>query len=149
MLGYWNKPEETAAACRDGWYWTQELAYLDEDGYLFLVDRAKDMIITGGENVYSIEVEEAIMAHSAVLECAVIGIPDATWGECVHAAVVLQPGQTVGSDELIEHCQARIARFKCPRSIEFLDDLPKSGPGKILKRALRDRHWGDQERAIH
>jgi long-chain acyl-CoA synthetase len=137
MLGYWNKPAETAAALRDGWYWTQDLGYLDADGYLFLVDRAKDMIISGGENVYSIEVEDAIMSHPAVLECAVVGLPDDTWGERVHAAVVLKPGAVLDAEGLVEHCTERIARYKTPRSVEFLDELPKSGAGKILKRELR------------
>jgi long-chain acyl-CoA synthetase len=137
MLGYWNKPEETAAALREGWYWTQDLGYLDDDGYLFLVDRAKDMIISGGENVYSIEVEDAIMSHPAVLECAVVGLPDDTWGERVHAAVVLKPGSVLDAEALVAHCTERIARYKSPRSVEFLDELPKSGAGKILKRELR------------
>jgi long-chain acyl-CoA synthetase len=137
MLGYWNKPAETAAALRDGWYWTQDLGYLDAEGYLFLVDRAKDMIISGGENVYSIEVEDAIMSHPAVLECAVVGLPDDTWGERVHAAVVLKPGAVLDAEGLVEHCTERIARYKTPRSVEFLDELPKSGAGKILKRELR------------
>jgi long-chain acyl-CoA synthetase len=149
MAGYWNKPEETAAALRDGWYWSGDLGYLDDEGYLFLVDRAKDMIISGGENVYSIEVEDAIMAHSSVLECAVIGVPDEKWGERVHAIVVLKPSQVVSPDALIAHCKERIAGFKSPRSVEFLDGLPRSGAGKILKRDLRDRHWSGEERGIH
>jgi len=140
MLGYWNKPDATAAALRDGWYWTQDLGYVDEDRYLFLVDRAKDMIISGGENVYSIEVEEAIMSLPAVFECAVIGLPDQRWGERVHAAVVLKPGQVLDEDTLIAHCRERISSYKCPRSVEFVPELPKSGAGKILKRTLRDRH---------
>ena len=140
MLGYWNKPDATAAALRDGWYWTQDLGYLDEDRYLFLVDRAKDMIISGGENVYSIEVEEAIMSHPAVLECAVIGLPDQHWGERVHAAVVLKPAQILDEDTLVAHCRERIGGYKCPRTVELVAALPKSGAGKILKRALRDRH---------
>ena len=148
MLGYWKKPEQTEAALRDGWYWTQDLGYFDDEGYLFLVDRAKDMIISGGENVYSIEVEEAIMSNAAVLECAVIGIPDDTWGERVHAAVVLKPGETLDTQTVLAHCRERIAGFKCPRSVEFLDELPKSGPGKILKRELRDRYWSGRDRAI-
>jgi long-chain acyl-CoA synthetase len=146
MAGYWNKPEETATALRDGWYWSGDLGYLDDEGYLFLVDRAKDMIISGGENVYSIEVEDAIMAHSSVLECAVIGVPDEKWGERVHAIVVLKPSQVVSPDALIAHCKERIAGFKSPRSVEFLDGLPRSGAGKILKRDLRDRHWSGEER---
>jgi long-chain acyl-CoA synthetase len=149
MAGYWNKPEETQAALRDGWYWSQDLGYLDDDGYLFLVDRAKDMIISGGENVYSIEVEDALMSHPGVLECAVIGVPDDKWGERVHAAIVCKPGQSVEADELVAHCKERIAGFKTPRSIEFLDELPRSGAGKILKKDIRDRHWSSEGRRIH
>ena len=149
MAGYWNKPEETAAALRDGWYWSGDLGYLDDGGYLFLVDRAKDMIISGGENVYSIEVEDAVMAHPSVLECAVIGVPDEKWGERVHAAVVLKPGQLLDAKALIVHCKERIAGFKSPRSVEFLGELPRSGAGKILKRDLRDRHWSAEGRQIH
>ena len=149
MSGYWNKPEATDAALRDGWYWSQDLGYLDDECFLFLVDRAKDMIISGGENVYSIEVENAVMSHSAVLECAVIGVPDDHWGERVHAAVVVKPGQTLEANELLAHCKELIAGFKSPRSVEFLDELPKSGAGKILKRDVRDRHWDGHDRAIH
>jgi long-chain acyl-CoA synthetase len=111
---------------------------MDEDRFLFLVDRAKDMIITGGENVYSIEVEEAIMSHPAVLECAVVGLPDERWGERVHAAVVLKKGEDLSTASLVGHCRERIAGFKCPKSVVFLEELPKSGAGKILKRELRD-----------
>jgi long-chain acyl-CoA synthetase len=149
MSGYWNKPDETAAALREGWYWSQDLGYLDEDGYLFLVDRAKDMIISGGENVYSIEVEDALMSHPAVLECAVIGVPDDKWGERVHAAVVLKPGESIGPEALMAHCKERIAGFKTPRSIEFLPELPRSGAGKILKRDIRDPHWAGESRGVH
>ncbi|MDP9101356.1 MAG: long-chain fatty acid--CoA ligase [Actinomycetota bacterium] len=149
MRGYWNKPEATTEVLVDGWYWTRDLGYLDDAGYLFLVDRAKDMIISGGENVYSIEVEEAICTHDAVLEVAVVGVPDERWGERVHAAIVLRPGKTLDAEELKAHCAQLIAGFKCPRSIEFLDALPRSGAGKILKRDIRDRHWTDTERSIN
>ena len=147
--GYWNKPRETAAALHDGWFWTGDLAYLDEEGYVYLVDRAKDMLISGGENVYSVEVEEAISAHPAVLEAAVIGVPDETWGERVHAVVVTRPGQTLDEAGLRAFCKERIAGYKCPRSVEFVDVLPKSGPGKVLKRELRARHWAGHERLVH
>jgi long-chain acyl-CoA synthetase len=149
MRGYWNKPDETTAAMRGGWYWSGDLGYLDEDGYLFLVDRAKDMVISGGENVYSIEVEDALMAHRAVLECAVIGVPDEKWGERVHAVVVRVPGQDVEPADLVAFCKERIAGFKVPRSVEFMDTLPRSGAGKVLKRDLRDSHWGTESRGIH
>jgi len=140
MVGYWNRPEETAAALRDGWYHTGDLATLDGDGYLTIVGRKKDMIISGGENVYSAEVEHALHAHPAVLECAVIGVPDARWGEAVKAIVVRRPGQTLTGDELVVHCRPLIAGYKVPRSVDFAEALPKSGAGKILKRELRERY---------
>lgn len=139
MRGYWNKPEETAQALRDGWMHTGDAGYLDERGYLFVVDRIKDMIITGGENVYSIEVENALTKHSSVATCAVIGLPDDVWGEKVHAVVVLQPGESVSEQELSEFCRDQIAGYKIPRSYDFVDALPISGAGKILKRELRDQ----------
>jgi long-chain acyl-CoA synthetase len=147
--GYWNQPEETARALRDGWFWTGDLAHMDEDGYVYIVDRAKDMIISGGENVYSIEVEEAIAAHPAVLEVAIIGVPDDAWGERVHAVVVRRPGQTLEEAGLRAFCRERIAGYKCPRTIDFVDALPKSGPGKVLKRELRARYWGGHARLVH
>ncbi|MCW2542525.1 MAG: putative fatty-acid--CoA ligase [Frankiales bacterium] len=149
MRGYWNKPEATAEVLIDGWYWTRDLGYLDGAGYLFLVDRAKDMIISGGENVYSIEVEDAISTHPAVLEVAVIGVPDERWGERVHAAIVLRAGGALDEAELKAHCAQLIAGFKCPRSIEFLDALPRSGAGKVLKRDIRDKHWTETGRSIN
>jgi long-chain acyl-CoA synthetase len=149
MLGYWNKPAETAEVLRDGWYWTRDLGYLDSEGFLFLVDRAKDMIISGGENVYSIEVEDALCKHPAVLESAVIGVPDEKWGERVHAAVVLRAGGTVTENELSAHCHELIAGYKCPRSMEFLTELPRSGAGKVLKRDIRDRYWSGSDRSIN
>ena len=149
MAGYWNKPEQTAAALRDGWYWTGDVGRLDAEGYLFLLDRSKDMIITGGENVYCTEVEDALYTHPAVLEATVFGIPDDRWGEAVHAVVVLRDAATAGEDELIAHCRARIAGYKVPRSIAFrTDPLPKSGPGKVLKRELRAPYWADRDAAI-
>jgi long-chain acyl-CoA synthetase len=147
--GYWNKPEQTAQALRDGWFWTGDLAQMDEEGYVYIVDRARDMIISGGENVYSVEVEEAIAAHPAVLEAAVIGVPDEAWGERVHAVVVPRPGQAVDQAGLRAFCRERIAGYKCPRSVELVDALPKSGPGKVLKRELRARHWAGRERLVH
>jgi long-chain acyl-CoA synthetase len=149
MLGYWNKPAETAEVLRDGCYWSRDLGYLDREGYLFLVDRAKDMIISGGENVYSIEVEDALCKHPAVLEVAVIGVPDDRWGERVHAAVVLRPGNDVTEADLNAHCHELIAGYKCPRSMEFVEALPRSGAGKVLKREIRDRYWTGADRGIH
>jgi acyl-CoA synthetase (AMP-forming)/AMP-acid ligase II len=148
MQGYWNKPEETAAALRGGWMHTGDGGYLDEDGYLYVVDRIKDMIISGGENVYSAEVENAVSSHPAVAQCAVIGVPDPGWGERVHAVVVLRPGAALTAEELREHVKALIAGYKAPRSLEVVDALPVSGAGKVLKRDLRAQHWAGAERNI-
>jgi acyl-CoA synthetase (AMP-forming)/AMP-acid ligase II len=143
MLGYWNRPDDTAAAVRNGWMHTGDGAWMDERGYIFIVDRIKDMIITGGENVYSAEVENALAGHPAVAACAVIGVPDPDWGERVHAVVVLLPGQTATADEIRTHCKTLIAGYKAPRSVDFVDALPMSGAGKILKRELRKQYWDD------
>ena len=148
MLGYWNKPEETAAAVVDGWMHTGDGGRMDEHGYVFVVDRIKDMIVTGGENVYSAEVENAIAQHPAVAACAVIAVPSAEWGEAVHAVVVLQPGASLELTELQVHVKGLIASYKQPRSLEVVDALPMSGAGKILKRELRKPHWGDTDRAV-
>ena len=137
MIEYWNKPDATTDAFRGGWYHTGDAGYLDSDGYLYLVDRVKDMIVTGGENVYSTEVENAIASHPAVLQVAVIGIPSEQWGEAVHAVVVLRDGATATADELIAHCKARMAAYKYPRLVEFAGELPKTVTGKILRRNLR------------
>ena len=149
MLGYWNKPDETAAALRGGWMHTGDGAYMDDDGYVYVVDRLKDMIVSGGENVYSAEVENALAQHPAVAACAVIGVPDDEWGERVHAVVVLQPGAVLTADELRAHVKTLIAGYKAPRSAEFVDALPVSGAGKILKRELRAKHWPVGGRAVH
>ncbi|AHH18637.1 putative fatty-acid--CoA ligase [Nocardia nova SH22a] len=148
MLGYWNQPEATRDAVRDGWMHTGDGGYMDDDGYVFIVDRIKDMIITGGENVYSAEVENALAKHPAVAACAVIGIPDEQWGERVHAVVVPQPGRQVTADDLREHCRTLIANYKVPRSTEFVDALPTSGAGKILKRELRKAYWPSTSRDV-
>src|SRR5262249_32560816 len=121
----------------------------DEDGYIFLVDRRKDMIVSGGENIFTIEVENALYAHPAVLETAVFGVPSQQWGEAVHAVVVLKPGQQATEQDLITFCRQEIAGYKVPRSIEFLDALPKSGAGKILKRDLREKYWQGKSRFIN
>jgi long-chain acyl-CoA synthetase len=149
MLGYWNREEATDAALAGGWYHTGDAVWSDEAGYLYLVDRLKDMIITGGENVYSIEVEAALAEHQAVAEAAVFGVPDARWGESVHAVVSLVPNCEVTADALIEHCRGLIAGYKIPRSIELRQEaLPKSGPGKILKSQLREPHWAGHDRRV-
>lgn len=147
MQGYWNRPEETRDALRDGWMHTGDAGYMDESGLLFIVDRIKDMIVSGGENVYSAEVENAIASHPAVAMVAVIGVPDERWGERVHALVVRQPGAQLDEQTLIDHCKSLIAGYKCPRSVEFRDELPVSGAGKLLKNPLRAEYWSaDQKR---
>lgn len=149
MLGYWNKPEQTKVALPgDGWLRTGDGAYMDEKGYLFIVDRVKDMIVTGGENVFSAEVENALANHSDVAMCAVIGIPSEQWGESVHAVIVPKNGKTPAPDDLIDHCKALIAGYKCPKSVEIREALPLSGAGKILKTELREQYWQGQGRRV-
>jgi long-chain acyl-CoA synthetase len=150
MLGYWNRPEATAAALTEnGWYRTGDAAYPDAGGYLFMVDRLKDMIITGGENVYSIEVENALLALDGVAEAAVFGVPDPQWGERAHAVVVVGTGPPVDEEALRVHCRERIAGFKVPRSFELrTEPLPKSGAGKVLKNPLREPHWSGSGRRV-
>jgi long-chain acyl-CoA synthetase len=147
MQGYWNKPTESAKALVDGWYLSGDLGRLDARGYLYLVDRAKDMVVTGGENVYCTEVEEALYSHPAVLEAAVFGVPDDTWGEAVHAVVV--PRSPVTGDELQAHCRSLIAGYKVPKEVEVTEvPLPKSGAGKVLKRELRAPFWQGRDTQI-
>ena len=149
MMGYWNRPEETARAMIDGWMHTGDGGYMDEDGFIYVADRMKDMIITGGENVYSIEVENVLAQYPGVLQCAVIGIPDPQWGETVHAIVVSKPGTKLVAADLINFCKERIGGYKCPRSIDLsTDPLPMSGAGKILKRELRRPFWEGQKRGV-
>jgi len=149
MHGYWNSLDETQLAFQEGMFRTGDIGYQDAEGFVYILDRSKDMIVTGGENVYSGEVEAVIYQHPAVRETAVFGIPDPQWGELVMACVALKPGTTVSGDELIAHCRRSLAGYKIPRRIEFSPhDLPKSGSGKILKRALRERFWLHQERAV-
>ena len=148
MQGYWNKPEQTAAALRNGWMHTGDGAYMDEDGFIFIADRLKDMIISGGENIYSAEVENALAQHPSIAACAVIGIPSEQWGESVHAVVVRKPGQDPTPEALIAHCKSLIAGYKCPRSIDFVEALPLSGAGKVLKTALREPFWKGRTRNV-
>lgn len=149
MLGYWNKPEQTKDALRGGWMHSGDGGYMDEQGFVYIVDRVKDMIISGGENVYSAEVENAIYQHEAVAECAVIGIPHEKWGEQVHAIVRLHEGKLLSEADAITHCHSLIAGFKCPRSCSFvIDPLPLSGAGKILKTELRKSYWDDQDKQV-
>jgi long-chain acyl-CoA synthetase len=150
MREYWRRPEETAEAFRDGWYHSGDAGYLDDEGYLFLVDRTKDMIVTGGENVYSTEVEQAVASHPAVAQVAVIGVPDDTWGEAVHAVVVLHPGATVTEADLIAHARELIAGYKVPKAVTFREEpLPLSGAMKVLKRELRAPYWEGRDRSVN
>lgn len=137
FVGYWQKPEATRSALRDGWFFSGDLARMDDDGYFFIVDRKKDMVITGGENVYPAEVEQVLYRHNAIAEVAVIGSPDEKWGESVTAVVVLKDGANVSETALIDWIRGRLAHFKCPRSAVFIDALPRTATGKILKRELR------------
>jgi long-chain acyl-CoA synthetase len=149
MRGYWNDPQDTALVFRNGMFRTGDIGYQDSEGYFYILDRLKDMIVTGGENVYSGEVEAVIYRHPAVREAAVFGIPDPQWGELVTACVALKPGMALSASELTTHCRQFLANYKIPRRIEFSDtELPKSGSGKVLKRILRERFWAHEERAI-
>jgi acyl-CoA synthetase (AMP-forming)/AMP-acid ligase II len=148
MTGYWNNSAATVEALRDGWMHTGDVGCFDSEAFLFVVDRKKDMIISGGENIYSREVEEALLTHPAVLQAAVIGVPDARWGEAVKACIVLRPACAAGEAELIQHCRDLIASYKKPRSIDFVDALPRLFNGKIDKKELRARYWRDQERQV-
>jgi long-chain acyl-CoA synthetase len=149
MPGYWNRPAETAETLRGGWLRTGDLATVDAEGYVYLLGRRHDMIVSGGENVYPAEVERALAAHPAVLEAAVIGVPDEAWGERVHAVVVLTPGRTASEADLQRHCRRLIGGFKIPRSFEFVATLPRTSTGKVAKAALREPHWQSHPRQIH
>ena len=150
MLGYWGREEATREALRDGWLHTGDAAYMDADGFIFISDRLKDMIISGGENVYSTEVENAMYQHAEVAQCAVIGVPDDKWGERVHAIVVPRPGTHPDPADLIAHCRQLIADYKCPRSISFREEaLPLSGAGKVLKTELRKPFWAGRGRQVN
>lgn len=150
MLGYWKQPEVTAATLNDGWVHTGDAGYLDTDGYLYLVDRLKDMIISGGENVFSAEVESIISLHPQVMDVAVIGIPDAEWGEAVHALVILKKAATTTEKDIIRHCREHIADYKCPRQVEFRTGaFPLSAAGKTLKSEIRKAYWPDGERNVN
>jgi long-chain acyl-CoA synthetase len=150
MAGYWHQPEQTAAALTpDGWLRTGDLGYLDQQQRIYLVDRAKDMIITGGENVYPAEVEKVLAAHPALAEAAVIGVPDDRWGETVKAIVVARPEAVVEPAEVIAFCRSQLARFKCPTSVDVVDTLPRTATGKVIKPVLRERYWQGHDRRIH
>jgi fatty-acyl-CoA synthase len=145
MEGYWRQPEASAEALRGGWFHTGDMATVNKDGYFLIVDRKKDIIVSGGENISSLELEKAILAHPAVLEAGVIPVPDEKWGEVPKALVVLKPSLSVTEAELMEFCRNRIAHYKCPRSFEFVDSLPKTATGKVLKKELRKKYWKGQD----
>ena len=148
MRGYWHDPAATAETLRHGWLHTGDVGYMDRDGYLYLMDRSKDMIISGGENIYPREIEETLIQHPAVREVAVIGVPDEKWGESVKAVVSLVPDQTVTEEELIDFCKARLASYKKPKSVDFIEEIPKNNYGKVMKRELRERYWKGKKRQI-
>ena len=148
MLGYWGRPDETASALRNGWMYSGDAGYVDEEGFVFIVDRVKDMIVTGGENVYSAEVESALSKHPGVASCAVIGVPSQKWGEAVHAVIVEREGAELTLDVIRSHCKQLIAGYKCPVSLELRDSMPLSGAGKLLKHKLREPYWVGYDRRI-
>ena len=148
MLGYWKRPDLTKEVMHDGWIRTGDAGRIDDDGYLFIVDRVKDMIVSGGENVYAVEVERVLSQHAAVVACAVIVVPDEYYGERVHAVIQLEPGVSVTLEELRAFAKQSIAGYKAPRSVEVVESFPISGAGKILKHELRNRHWADHDRRV-
>jgi fatty-acyl-CoA synthase len=145
MAGYWKQPEATAEVMRGGWFHTGDMATMDEDGYALIVDRKKDIIVSGGENISSLEVEKALLAHPGIYEVAVIPVPDDRWGEVPKALVVMKPGVTANESEILEFCRGRLTHYKCPRSVEFLEALPRTGTGKVLKKELRKKYWSGTE----
>jgi fatty-acyl-CoA synthase len=147
--GYWKLPEETEKSIKDGWLYTGDMAVIDEEGYVTIVDRKKDMILTGGENVYSTEVENILYMHPAILECAVIGVPDQKWGEAVKGIVVLKANHKATEAEIIQFCKDRIAHYKAPKSIDFINALPRTGSGKIHKKGLRDEYWERYKKKVN
>jgi acyl-CoA synthetase (AMP-forming)/AMP-acid ligase II len=149
MKGFLGRPAETAAVItEDGWFRTGDLGKVDDEGFVFVEDRLKDMIISGGENIYSPEIERVLAEHPAVMEVAVIGVPDDQWGETVKAVVALKPDATATGEELIAHCREHLAHYKCPRSVDVLEALPRNPTGKILKRALREPYWRGRDREV-
>ena len=150
MKGYWNNPEATAAVLdAGGWFRTGDAGYMDEDGFIFLTDRIKDMIVSGGENIYPAEVENVLAGHAAVDDVAVIGVPDDRWGETVKAVVVRAAGSAVEADDIIGYARERLAHYKCPTSVDFVDALPRNPSGKILKRELREPYWAGRQRRVN
>jgi fatty-acyl-CoA synthase len=148
MEGYLKDPEGTEAVIVDGWFYTGDMAVVDEEGYITIVDRRKDIIISGGENISSVEVEKVIQDHPAVFEVVVIGVPDEKWGEVPKALIELKPGQQVTKEEIIHHVREYLAGYKAPKSVEFRNEFPKGGTGKILKQDLKREYWADQDKKV-
>ena len=149
LEGYWDQPEESGRALKDGWFHTGDGGAIGEDGYLTISDRKKDVIITGGENVSSIEVEDCLFQHPAVAEAAVIGVPDEKWGETIKALVVLRPGASATERDLIDHCRGRMAHYKCPTTVELRDALVRTATGKLQKFKLREPYWAGRTRKVN
>jgi fatty-acyl-CoA synthase len=149
MKGYWNKPDATAKSIKNGWFYTGDAGFFDKDGFLFIHDRVKDMIVSGGENIYPAEVENAVFGHAAVADVAVIGVPDDKWGEAVKAIVVLKPGQQATAEDIIAFTRTRIAGYKLPKTVDFIEALPRNPSGKILRRELREPYWAGKERRVN
>jgi len=149
MEGYWKRPDDTSKTLRGGWLYTGDAGYLDQDGYLYIHDRLKDMIVTGAENVYPAEVESALYGHPDIADVAVIGVPDQRWGEAVKAVVVVKPGRIADADAILRYARERLAGYKVPKSIDFVSDLPRNPSGKILKRTLRESFWKGYERRVN
>jgi acyl-CoA synthetase (AMP-forming)/AMP-acid ligase II len=148
MKGYYKNPDATAEASKFGWHHTGDIGVIDEDGFVYIVDRKKDMIISGGFNIYPSEIEQVIWSHQAVQDCAVIGVPDEKWGEAVKAVIELKPGKSASEDDILSLCREKLGGMKTPKSVEFIDTLPRSPVGKVLKKDLRARYWEGRARAI-
>lgn len=148
IQGYWQAPELTAEVMRDGYYLTGDLAKVDERGYVFIVDRKKEMIISGGFNIYPTEVEQVLYTLPQIFEAAVVGVPDEQWGEAIRAVVVLKPGESLTAEQIIEHCGRSLAGFKKPRAVDFVSELPKNPNGKVVRRVIREAYWQNSERRI-
>jgi fatty-acyl-CoA synthase len=146
--GYWNNPEATKETIRDGWFYTGDLVKMDEEGFTYIVDRKKDMYKSGGENIYPVEIENVLYSHPKIAEVAVVGVPDKKWGEVGKAIAVCKPGQKATEEEIIEFCKAKIAKFKVPKSVEFIDALPRTPAGKLLKRELREKYWSEHDKRV-
>jgi fatty-acyl-CoA synthase len=148
MEGYWGRPEASAGALEGGWFHTGDVATIDENNYILIVDRKKDIIVSGGENISSLEVEKTLASHPCVYEAVVIPVPDHKWGEVPKALVVLKPGAPLNESELLNYCRSKLAHYKCPHSVEFVESLPRTGTGKLLKRELREKYSAAANNAV-